>query len=338
MKFDAVRMTVNAERNSAIEVIVVVLPESSIMSLASVLDPMRAANRVAGRPVFRWRLLSGDGQAVMLTCGIPIPVDGRFSLPLAGDLLLVIGGFNLDRHIGKRFLAALQESARHFDIVAGIESGCWLLGRTGLLNGRKATAHWEELEDFSQTFPALTVIGDRFVMDGKYWTSGGASPTFDMMLHLITERLGPALALDVASIFVYDQMHSPTDVQPFVSLGRIEARDPELAGAIRLMERTLERPMTVAALARRLAISSRKLELLFARGLSISPGAYYLRLRLQVAHRLVRDSGVPMRDIALRCGFDSLSAFSRAYRREYGASPLKMRSANRPVGGSASPA
>ncbi|MDK1388205.1 GlxA family transcriptional regulator [Sinorhizobium sp. 8-89] len=317
------------EKQSPIEVVVVVLPESSIMSLASVLDPMRAANRVAGRQVFRWRLLSGDGEAVMLTCGVPINVDGRFVPPLGGDLLLVIGGFNLHRHVGKRFLATLQECARHFDIVAGIESGCWLLGRSGLLNGRKATAHWEELEDFSQTFPALTVLGDRFVTDGKYWTSGGASPTFDMMLHLITERLGPALALDVASIFVYDQMHSATDVQPFVSLGRIEARDPELAGAIRLMERTLERPMTVAALARRLSISRRKLELLFAKGLSISPAAYYLRLRLQVAHRLVRDSGIPIRDIALRCGFDSLSAFSRAYSREYQTSPLKMRSANR---------
>ncbi|WP_046119613.1 GlxA family transcriptional regulator [Ensifer aridi] len=323
------RMKTPVKGRSSIEVVVVVLPESSIMSLASVLDPMRAANRVAGREVFRWRLLSGDGQAVMLTCGVPIAVNGRFSLPLGGDLLLVIGGFNLQRHAGKRFLATLQECARHFDVVAGIESGCWLLGRSGLLNGRKATAHWEELEDFARAFPELEVIGDRFVTDGKYWTSGGASPTFDMMLHLITERLGPALALDVASIFVYDQMHSPTDIQPFVSLGRIEARDPELAAAIRLMERTLERPMTVAAVARRLSISQRKLETLFAKGLSTSPGAYYLRLRLQVAHRLVRDSGIPMRDIALRCGFDSLSAFSRAYRREYQASPLKMRSANR---------
>ena len=321
-----------AVEQSAIEAVVVVLPESSIMSLASVLDPMRAANRVAGREVFRWRLLSADGQAVPLTCGVPIAVDGRFSLPLGGDLLLVIGGFNLERHAGTRFLATLQECARHFDRVAGIESGCWLLGRSGLLNGRKATAHWEELEDFAQAFPELQVIGDRFVADGKYWTSGGASPTFDMMLHVIAERLGQASALDVASIFVYDQMHSPTDVQPFVSLGRIEARDPELAAAIRLMERTLERPMTVAALARRLSISQRKLETLFARILSTSPGAYYLRLRLQVAHRLVRDSGIPMRDIALRCGFDSLSAFSRAYRREYQASPLKMRSANRAAG------
>ncbi|KSV76702.1 AraC family transcriptional regulator [Sinorhizobium sp. GL2] len=312
-----------------IEVSVVILPESSIMSLASVLDPMRAANRISGREVFRWRLLSADGKPVVLTCGVPIAVEGTLRPPLAGDALLVIGGFNLDRHAGKKFIGALQECSRHFDIVAGIESGCWLLGRSGLLNGRKATAHWEELEDFSQAFPELTVLGDRFVIDGKFWTSGGASPTFDMMLHWITQRLGSALALDVASIFVYDQTHSAADVQPYVSLGRIETRDPKLAEAIRLMERTLERPLTIAALTKRLSISQRKLELLFARGLSTSPGAYYLRLRLQFAHRLVRDSASPIREIALRCGFDSLSAFSRGYRREYGMSPLKMRLARR---------
>ncbi len=299
------------------------------MSLASVLDPMRAANRISGREVFRWRLLSADGKPVVLTCGVPIAVEGTLRPPLAGDALLVIGGFNLDRHAGKKFIGALQECSRHFDIVAGIESGCWLLGRSGLLNGRKATAHWEELEDFSQAFPELTVLGDRFVIDGKFWTSGGASPTFDMMLHWITQRLGSALALDVASIFVYDQTHSAADVQPYVSLGRIETRDPKLAEAIRLMERTLERPLTIAALTKRLSISQRKLELLFARGLSTSPGAYYLRLRLQFAHRLVRDSASPIREIALRCGFDSLSAFSRGYRREYGMSPLKMRLARR---------
>ncbi|WP_209792352.1 GlxA family transcriptional regulator [Ensifer adhaerens] len=322
-------MDATGKIQSVIDVVVVVLPESSIMSLASVLDPMRAANRVSGRQVFRWQLLSADGQPIILTCGIPIAVDGKFALPLEGDVLLAIGGFNLDRHVGSRFIATLQECARHFDVVAGIESGCWLLGRSGLLNGRKATAHWEELEDFSQAFPALTVLGDRFVTDGKFWTSGGASPTFDMMLHLISQRLGSALALDVASIFVYDQTHSATDVQPVVSLGRIETLDPGLAGAIRLMERTLERPLTVSALARRLSVSQRKLESLFSKGLSTSPGAYYLRLRLQVAHRLVRDSGSPIREIALRCGFDSLSAFSRAYSREYGTSPLKMRGRHR---------
>ena len=77
-----------------IEVSVVILPESSIMSLASVLDPMRAANRISGREVFRWRLLSADGKPVVLTCGVPIAVEGMLHQPLAGDALLVIGAPN----------------------------------------------------------------------------------------------------------------------------------------------------------------------------------------------------------------------------------------------------
>lgn len=327
--FDNFHMSKQAPRQGPLDITIVLLPESSIMSLASALDPMRAANRVVPEPVFRWTILSPLGKPVLLTCGVEIRVDGAFADVTSGDALLVIAGFNQERHADRTFVSRLKKVARRFDVVAGIESGCWLLARSGLLDGRDATAHWEELEDFAAAFPALNVRADRFVTDGPLWTSGGASPTFDMMLHWITQRLGSALALDVASIFVYDQTHSAADVQPYVSLGRIETRDPKLAEAIRLMERTLERPLTIAALTKRLSISQRKLELLFARGLSTSPGAYYLRLRLQFAHRLVRDSASPIREIALRCGFDSLSAFSRAYSREYGMSPLKMRLARR---------
>ncbi|HTO30614.1 MAG TPA: GlxA family transcriptional regulator [Pararhizobium sp.] len=311
--------------DAPVEVVIVILPESSIMSLASVLDPMRAANRVAGRMLFRWTILSPDGQAVLLTCGVSIAVDGLFSARAAGDFLLVIGGFNIERHAGKMFTASLQAGARNFSVVAGIESGCWLLARSGLVNGRTATAHWEELEDFAMAFPDVSVRADRFVTDGKFWTSGGASPTFDMMLHMIRQRFGSAISLDVASIFVYDETHAATDAQPLVSLGRIESLDPELTRAIRLMERTLDRPLSIAALAMRAGQSQRRLEMRFAKALGVSPGIYYLRLRLQSAHRMVSDTRLTMRDIALRCGFDSLSSFSRAFKNHYGESPLKLR-------------
>jgi transcriptional regulator GlxA family with amidase domain len=312
-----------------VAVVIVILPESSIMSVASVLDPMRAANRVAGKVLFRWKILSPDGEPVLLTCGVSIAVDGVFSARAQGDCLLVIGGFNLERHAGKAFIAGLQACARHFPVVAGIESGCWLLARSGLVNGRSATAHWEELEDFALTFPDVSVKADRFVTDGKFWTSGGASPTFDMMLHMIRQRFGSAVALDVASIFVYDETHAASDAQPLVSLGRMEALDPELARAIRLMERTLDRPLSITALALRAGQSRRKLEMRFAKALGVSPGSYYLRLRLQAAHRLVSDTELSVRDIALRCGFDSLSAFSRAFKHQYGESPLKLRRGRR---------
>lgn len=308
-----------------VKVVIVVLPESSIMSLASVLDPMRAANRVAGKTLFDWKILSPDGEPVLLTCGVVIAVDGAFSAREQGDCLLIIGGFNLDRHAQKPFIASLQAGARHFSVVAGIESGCWLLARCGLVNGRAATAHWEELEDFALAFPDVSVRADRFVTDGKFWTSGGASPTFDMMLHLIRQRFGSSVALDVASIFVYDETHAATDAQPLVSLGRMEALDPDLARAIRLMERTLDRPLSMSALALRAGQSQRKLEMRFARALGISPGSYYLRLRLQTAQRLISDTQLSIREVAVRCGFDSLSSFSRAFKRQYGDSPMKLR-------------
>lgn len=324
-KFDIYRMPTKLSADAPVDVVIVVLPESSIMSLASVLDPMRAANRVAGRTLFRWTIRSPDGQAVPLTCGLSIAVDGTFSAREGGDFLLVIGGFNLERYAGKAFTASLQASARNFPVVAGIESGCWLLARSGLVNGRTATAHWEELEDFAMAFPDVSVRADRFVTDGKFWTSGGASPTFDMMLHMIRQRFGSTIALDVASIFVYDETHAATDAQPLVSLGRVETLDPDLARAIRLMERTLDRPLSIAALAVRAGQSQRRLEMRFAKTLGISPGIYYLRLRLQAAHRMVSDTRLTMRDIALRCGFDSLSSFSRAFKNHYGQSPLKLR-------------
>src|SRR3546814_3338226 len=82
----------------------------------------------------------------------------------------------------------------------GVEAGSWLLARAGLLDGRAATTHWEDLEDFAARFPEIAVRPDRFVVDGRTFTSGGASPTFDLMLHLIRSRFGYPLALEVASV------------------------------------------------------------------------------------------------------------------------------------------
>jgi hypothetical protein len=97
------------------------------------------------------------------------------------------------------------------------------------------------MEEFSSAFPGVDVRPDRYVIDGPVFTTGGASPTFDLMLHLIRTRLGMAVALDVASVFIYDQARAATDAQPLVSLGRLDGYDPRLAQAIRLMESHIER-------------------------------------------------------------------------------------------------
>lgn len=311
--------------HAPLRVTFLVFPGSSIMCVASALDPLRAANRVAGETLFDFRLVSATGEPPVTTCGLPVAVAGRFDPADAADLLVVVAGFGTSGHATPALLSGLRRAARSARAVGGVEAGTWLVARAGLLEGRAATTHWEDMEDFAAAFPGVDVRPDRYVIDGPVFTSGGASPTFDLMLHLIRTRLGMAVALDVASVFIYDQTRAATDAQPLVSLGRLDGYDPRLAQAIRLMEAHVDQPLTVAAIARRAGVTARSLENIFHRSIGETPGAYYLRLRLGAARRLVLDTAVPMADIAARTGFSSAAAFSRAFRHAFGEAPARMR-------------
>lgn len=308
-----------------ISVTVLLLPESSLMSLASTLDPMRAANRAAERKVFNWKIVTFDGQAVTLTCGIQIAADAPLAPTMRGDALIVISGFNQDRHTGRKELGVFAKAARGFHAIGAVEAGPWLLARAGLLDGKAATTHWEDFEEFAAKFPDVNVRADRFVVDDNVFTSGAASPAFDMMLHLIRSRYGSSLALEVASIFVYDEAHAATDAQPLVSLGRLNDHEPRVSEAIRLMEANVDTPLTIAVIAKRLKITQRSLEIIFRKALDRSPGDFYLKLRLQAARRMVADTRLSMQDIAIRAGFGSHTAFSRMFKQVYGLSPRSYR-------------
>lgn len=302
-----------------------VLSGSSLMCVASAIDPLRAANRVAGETLFDWRVATLDGEPALTTSGLPIACSGRFEAGLRTDMLAVVGGFGTRNALARPLLAAMRHAAGAARAFGGIEAGSWLVARAGLLDGRAATTHWEDLEDFSSAFPRIDVRPDRYVVDGPAFTAGGASPTFDLMLHLVRSRLGMAVALDVASVFIYDQTRPATDAQPLVSLGRLDGYDPRLATAVRLMEAHIDRPLTVEAVARRVGVTSRSLETIFGRAIGETPGAYYLRLRLAAARRLVLDTRIPVADIAARSGFSSTSAFSRAFVRAFGQPPTRLR-------------
>ncbi|WP_431192879.1 GlxA family transcriptional regulator [Tianweitania aestuarii] len=306
---------------------ILVVPGASILCVASAIDPLRAANRIAGEKLFDFRLVSADGLPALTSCGLPVAVEGVFDPCAPADALIVIGGFGARSETAKPVLASIRRMARTVRAIGGVEAGTWVLGHAGLLENRAATTHWEDLEDFSTAFPRTDIRPDRYVIDEPIFTAGGASPTFDLMLHLVRSRLGMAIALDVASVFIYDQTRAASDAQPLVSLGRLDGYDPRLAKAIRLMEGHIERPLTTAAIAKRTGISTRTLETLFQRRIGETPGAYALRLRLNAARRLVLDTSEPMADIATRTGFASAASFSRAFSTAFGMPPTRMRPA-----------
>jgi AraC family transcriptional regulator, glycine betaine-responsive activator len=314
-----------AAADQPLSITFLVLSGCSIMCVASAVDPLRAANRVAGETHFSWKIVSLDGKPPVTTSGLPVAVEGGFDARDKTDVLVVVGGFGTRDQANPALISGLRRFARSARAMGGVEAGTWLLGYAGLLEGRAATTHWEDMEDFSTAFPGADVRPDRYVIDGPVFTSGGASPTFDLMLHLIRSRLGMAVALDVASVFIYDQTRAATDAQPLVSLGRLDGYDPRLAQAIRLMEAHVDSPLPVSAIARRAGVTARTLEKTFVKSIGETPGAYYLRLRLNAARRLVLDTALPMADIAGRSGFSSAAAFTRAFTRGFGKAPSAMR-------------
>lgn len=306
-------------------VTILVLPEASLMSMAATLDPLRAANRISGQRPYRWSVVSMDGAAVTTSCGLAIQVEGRLAPHDPCDVLIVVAAFNVVRHATGPVLAAVRQAARRARVVGGVEAGSWVLAMAGLLDRRRATTHWEDLEDFAARFPQVRVIPDRWVLDGEVFTTGGAAPALDFMLALIRTRQGFGAALNVASLYVYDEVRSPSEAQPLVSLGKGSRVDPRLAQAIAIMEQHIDAPLTIREIAGRIGCSIRTLEALFGRLAQCPPAAYYLSLRLQAARRLVTDTRLPMAEIAVRTGFSSIAALSRAFRRQFGQPPSAAR-------------
>ena len=311
-----------APSTQALDIALLVLPQASIWEVAATLDPMRSANRHLGAEAFRWRVVSPDGAAVPLTCGIELPSIGALMAAVGADVLIVVAGFQQAEVADRRLIRQMQRIAGRFRAVGGIDAGAWVLARAGLLEGHRATVHWEDLEDFAAAWPGVEVVADRFVRSGARFTAGGAAPAADLMLHLIECRLGAPLALQVAGSFLYE---ARAGAEPQRVPRRRPQADPRVTAAVARMESRLEDPEGVAAIATHVGLSVRRLEALFRAGLGVGPGAHALDLRLQAARRMVVDTRHPVQEVALRCGFASQSAFARAFQRRFGVSASGLR-------------
>ena len=315
--------TIFAPATAPLTLAALVLPQASILEVASLLDPLRSANRHLGHEAFRWRITSPDGNAVPLTCGIELPSSGPLATAEGADALVVIAGFRQSQVATAPLIRDLSRMAPRFTAIGGIDAGAWVLARAGLLNGHRATVHWEDLEDLAASHPQVDVVPDRFVIDRNRFTAGGAAPAADLMLHLIAMRHGPATALQVAASFITtarpgsEPQISPTKPDPKL--------DPRVAITIARMEATLDAPEPMADLAARAGLSPRRLETLFRQNVAMTPAAYALDLRLSAARRMVTDTSHPLAEIALRTGFSSPSTLSRAFRDRFGQSPSSLR-------------
>jgi transcriptional regulator GlxA family with amidase domain len=321
----AITETIFAPSQEPLTIALLILPQASILEVASTLDPLRSANRHLGHDAYRWRIVSPDGQAILLTCGIELPSSGPLSAAVGTDALIVIAGYRQSTVATAPLIRDLARTAPRFRAIGGIDAGGWVLARAGLLRGHRATVHWEDLEDFAAAHPDTEVVPGRFVIDRNRFTAGGAAPAADLMLHLIRARHGPALALQVAASFLTTARDGS---EPQISSVKPDRRlDPRVAQAVARMEARLDTPETIAAIAATVGLTPRRLESLFRENVSMTPGAYALSLRLAAARRMITDTRHPLAEVALRTGFSSGSTLSRAFLRKFGMAPSSLRRA-----------
>ena len=161
-------------------VAVLLFDEFSNHCLANLIEPLRAANMLSGRRLYDWQHLSLDGRAVVSSSGLEIRPEAPLEFA-QGDMLAVIPSYGFRRFARDDTARALRAASDRFGIVMGLDTGSWLMARAGLLDGRRATIHFDELAGFAEAFPQVEAEVERFVIDGNRITGSGAMATFALI-------------------------------------------------------------------------------------------------------------------------------------------------------------
>lgn len=297
----------------------------ALMSTSAAIEPLRAANLLAGRALYDMRFISVAGAVARSSAG------GLFETePLAGagssfDLVFVVaGGAPLEFH-DTRLTAWLHRLDRAGVKLGGISGGAAILAQAGLMAGRRFTIHWQHYDALRALSPDWLMERRLFVIDRDRYTCAGGVAPLDMMNALIAAGHGSGFARQISDWFIHTRVRLAGDPQRAGLTDRYDIHHPALIAAIGLMESHIADPLTIDDLASLSGIGARQLQRLFTAQLGLPMMQFYRNLRLEKAEELMRQSALPVIDIAQATGFANLSHFTRAFRQARGRTPGAVR-------------
>jgi transcriptional regulator GlxA family with amidase domain len=303
----------------------VLLDQFSMLSFSCAVEALRIANRMSGKTLYEWTLAGEGGEIAYCSAGTGFKLDIDLEDLEREDIALVCGGIDVQSSTTKKLLNWLRREARRGVTMGGLCTAGYALARAGLLDGKRATIHWENQDSFAEEFDEVELTKSVFVVDGNRITTAGGTASIDLMLKLIAEDHGEDLANTVADQLIYSSIRTDQDTQRLSIPTRIGVRHPKLSQVIQMMENHIEEPISPSILARDVGMSTRQLERLFRRYLNRSPKRYYMELRLQKARNLLMQTDMSVINVALACGFASPSHFSKCYRAHYDTTPYRER-------------
>ena len=305
----------------------VLLDKFSLLCFASALDSLRIANRMANKELYSWSLAGEGGETITCSAGTEFKLDADLVEMQRDDVILICGGVDVQIATTKKVLNWVRREARRGLRIGGLCTAAYTLAKAGLLDGKRATTHWENSDSFIEEFDEVELTKSVFIIDGNRMTTAGGTSSIDLMLKIIAEDFGEDLANAVADQLIYSSIRTDQDTQRLSTPTRIGVRHPKLSQVILMMEKNIEEPISPSILAKDVGMSTRQLERLFRRYLSRSPKRYYMELRLHKARNLLMQTDMSVINVALACGFASPSHFSKCYRAHYNTTPYRERGA-----------
>ncbi|QEN17023.1 GlxA family transcriptional regulator [Mycobacterium sp. ELW1] len=305
-------------------VVIVVFDDVTMMDVAGAGEVFAEANRFGAD--YQIKIASVDGRDVTTSIGVRLGVTDAIESVESADTVLVAGSDNIPAWpVDPALVEAVRSVAGRTRRLGSICTGSFILAQAGLLSGRRATTHWQNIRSLARAFPDVTVEPDAiFVRDGDIYTSAGISAGIDLALALVEQDHGTDLVRDVARWLVVYLKRAGGQSQ-FSAL--IEANPPPQSALRVVTEAIAADPgadHSVRNLAARASLSTRQLTRLFRSELGTTPADYVEMVRIDVA-RAALDAGRTVTDAAHLAGFGSTETLRRAFVERLGVPPKAYR-------------
>lgn len=299
-----------------------VLPRGfQIMGLAAV-SAFELANLAAGEQLYGIRLLSESGGSVPNSFGIPLETR-----PLSHNKVdtLIVTGLLQPEPPSPGLVQQIRKAAGSSRRIASVCNGAFILGETGLLDGRRVTTHWFHARNLQKQFPHVHVEDDRiFIIDGPIWTSAGMSASIDLALGMIEKDFGTDLSRKVAQDLVVYHRRAGGQSQHSALL-ELDAKTDRIQNALAYARQNLRAPLTVEELADAAHLSPRQFSRAFRAETGQSPAKAVEHLRVEAARLMVEQSRHTIDEVATETGFDDTERMRRAFLRAFGQPPQVLR-------------
>jgi len=307
---------------------VLIFPNFQLLDAAGPISTFEIGARFSGAAP-AMRVMAMTPGPVKSTSGVEMLAQS--TRPAAAITTLVVaGGEGVDEAARcAKTLAFVRGMAKRGVRVASVCSGAIILAEAGLLDGKRATTHWQRTRHFLSAYPKVKLEPDRiFVRDGDIWTSAGITAGIDMSLAMVAEDFGEAVAQKTARQLVLYHRRAGGQSQ-FSSLLELKAPTGRFAPLLAWAREHLGAPLTVEDMAEQAGMSARHFTRAFVAETGTTPSKAVERLRIEVARQRVQSSSEAIERVAETTGFRDPERMRRAFIRAFGQPPQSLRRAAR---------